>query len=126
VTRYSGCQYINRFTALESTANYSFLDARTSKIVNEERQRQANEHQPHGKARWKQIVVEKVHRRPKNRMEEAVSVSGGEQLAGVDRYNGRDIVNEEQRERLDDSEARKHWVTIEPVVDRRMKDIARE
>ena len=103
------------------------MDARTSKIVNEKRQRQANENQPYGKARWKQIVVEKVLRHPKNRMEVAVSVSGGEHPAGVDRYNEDDIVNEEQRERLDDSvqaEARKHLAPIEPVVDRRMKDIA--
>jgi len=69
-------------------------------------------------------------------MEEAFSVSGREHMAGVDCYNGttmrgagRDSLNEEQRERLDDevqAEARKHLVTIEPVVDGRMKDIARE
>ena len=40
-----------------------------------------------------------------------------------------DVIKEEQRERLDDSdqaEARKHLVTIEPVVGEKMKDIARE
>jgi len=57
-------------------------------------------------------------------------------MAGVDRYNGtttrgaeRDIINREQRERLDDqiqAEARKPLVTTECVVDGGMNDIARE
>ena len=38
-----------------------------------------------------------------------------------------EIINDEQRERLDDevqAEARKHLVTIEPVFDGKMKGIA--
>jgi len=55
-------------------------------------------------------------------------------MAGVGCYNGTitsgagaEIINAEQRERLDDevqAEARKHLVTIEPAFDGRMKDIA--
>ena len=57
-------------------------------------------------------------------------------MTGVVRYNGtttrgagRDIINREQREWLDDqiqAEARKHLVTTERVVDGRMNDLARE
>lgn len=125
--------------ALESIADRSFLDARTSKIVsdvNEERQRQSSGQQQQGKARWKQIVVEKVLSRSKKRMEEAFSVSGREHMVGVDCYNGtttrgagRDAISEQERETLDDevkAEAKKYLVTIEPVVDGRMKDMARE
>jgi len=69
-------------------------------------------------------------------MEEAFSVSGREHMAGVDCYNGttmrgagRDVTSEQERKTLDDdvlAEARKHLVTIEPVVDGRLKDIDRE
>lgn len=136
MTRNSGCQYINKFTALENIANHSFLDAQTSKIVNEERQRQSSGQQQHGKSRWKQIVVEKVLGRSKTSMEGAFSVSGREHMEGVDCYNGistrgagRNAISEEERKSLDEEvgvEARKYLVTIEPVVDGRMKDIARE
>ncbi len=140
----SGCQYINKFRSLESIANHSFLDARTSGIINEERQNQhQHQHQSSGgeqptnaMARWKQIVVDKVLSRSKKRMEEAFSVSGREHMAGVDCYNGttmrgagKEAVSEQERKTLDEAvqvEARKHLVTIEPVVDGRMKDIARE
>jgi len=86
-------------------------------------------------------VNQKVLSWSETRMEEAFSVSGREHMAGVDCYNGtttrgagRDTINEEQREGLDNSvqaEARKHLVTIEPftiepVVDGIMKDIAQE
>jgi len=91
---------------------------RAGKIVNEERQRQTNRQEPYGKVRWKQIVVKKVLSRSKTRMEETFSVSGREHKAGAEYYNGmttsgagRAIINEEQRERLDDEvqvEARKH------------------
>ena len=86
-------------------------------------------------ARWRQIVVEKVLSRSKKRMEEAFSVSGREHMAGVDCYNGtttragRDDISEQERKTHDEAvkaEARQYLVTIEPVVDGRMKDIARE
>jgi len=110
---------------------------RTSEIINEERQHhQSSGEQQNAKARWKQIVVEKVLSRSKKRMEDAFSVSGREHMAGVDCYNGtttrgagRDAISEQERKTLDEAvqaEARKHLVTIEPVVDGRMKDIARE
>ena len=113
------------------------MDARTSKIVDEERQRYANGQKQDGAAHWKQIeiVVEKVLSRSKKRMEEAFSISGREHMVGVDCYDGtttrgagRDDIIKEEREALDEeieAEARKHLVTIEPVVDGRMKDIAR-
>jgi len=125
VTRYSGCQYINKFTTLDTIANHSFLDARTSKIVNEEWHRQTSEQQPQGKAR-KQVVVEKVVSRSKPRMEEAFSFLV-EAIWQDDHERSRE--RHYQRERLDDSvqaEARKHVVTIEPVVDGRIQDKARE
>lgn len=69
-------------------------------------------------------------------MEDAFSVSGREHMAGVDCYNGtttrgagRDDVSEQERKTDDEAvqaEARQYLVTIEPVVDGRMKDIARE
>lgn len=69
-------------------------------------------------------------------MEEAFSVSGREHMEGVDCYDGtstrgagRDAIGEEERKSLDEevaAEARKYLVTIEPVVDGRMKDRARE
>ena len=81
-------------------------------------------------------MVEKVLNRSKKRMDDAFSVSGREHMAGVDCYNGvstrgagRDGISEGERKSLDEeveAEARKHLVTIEPVVDGRMKDLARE
>lgn len=57
-------------------------------------------------------------------------------MAGVDCYNGtamrgagNEAISEQERKNLDEAaqvEARKHLVTIEPVIDGRMKDIARE
>ena len=139
-----GCQYINKLKSLESIANYSFLDSRTSEIINVERKHQ-HQHQSGGgggeqptnaMARWKQIVADKVLSRSKKRMEEAFSVSGREHMAGVDCYNGttmrgagNETVSEQERKTLDEAvqvEARKHLVTIEPVIDGRMKDRARE
>ena len=129
----SGCQYINKFRSLESIADYSFLDARTSEIINGERQHHQSTTNANAKAHWKQIVVDKVLSRSKKRMEEAFSVSGREHMAGVDCYNGtstrgagREAAISEQDDEAVQAEARKHLMTIEPVIDGRMKDIARE
>jgi hypothetical protein len=132
----SGSQYINRLTALESIASQSFMDARTSQIVNEERQHYSSGQRQHGKALWKQIVVEKVLGCSKKQIEEAFSVSGREHMVGVDCYDGTTTrgagmgaTSEEERQTSAEkiqAEARKYLVTIEPVVDGRMKDIARD
>lgn len=113
------------------------MDARTSGIINWERQQHQSTTNANAKAHWKQIVVDKVLSRSKKRMEEAFSVSGREHMTGVDCYNGTSTrgtgreatISEQERKTRDEAvevEAREHLVTIEPVVDGRMKDIARE
>jgi hypothetical protein len=136
VTWNSGSQYINELKALESIEDYSFLDTRTSKIIDGERQRYSSGQQRHGMALWRHIVVEKVLSRSKKRIGEAFSVSEREHMAGVDCHNGtttrgvgRDGTSEEERRTVDEkteAEAGKDLVTIEPVVDGRMRDIDRE
>lgn len=127
----SGCQYINKIKYLENVST-TFLNPKTSQIIQNAQQHHNNGQEKHGAIKWREIVKKKVFRAgSKKSVGNAFVVGQTEHMQGVDCFDGETLRGRkkpgaETKNEPTGDETTKDLITIRPIVDGRLRDVARD
>ena len=122
--RNAGSQYIDQMKLLPVEEVPSHLSARTSNIIAEEQRRDAEGAKLHGKAKWAEVVRQKVIKTSKRQACNSYHVASNEHMSNVDCVDGETLRKGQVRQGEEENEMISQLVMVSPHIDGRLQDVA--
>jgi 5'-nucleotidase len=121
----SGSQYIDQMKLLSVEEAPSHISERTSNIIAEEQRRDAEGAKLHGKAKWAEVVRQKVLKTSKRQACNSYHVASNEHMSNVDCVDGEKLRRGQEQQGEEENEMVSQLVMVSPRIDGRLHDVAR-